>query len=172
MAKSAHSTKMAELNTPNPQAPEGRGSIPPERRTVTPTPDDVKAQADSDDDSVADAARKAAAEQTRAAKDAAAARASDQAARLRDAGESFDPGSFAHAASERLADNLSDAARSIRDTDLTHVADDLASFARRQPLLFFGGAALLGFAAGRMLKASERADTDTTGLSPHDRGVS
>lgn len=166
MAKSPDTAKMADINDPAPKKPETRDKLPPDQRTVAPTPDALKEGRDTDDESVTRMARDAAAEQATAAKEAAAARASEQAERVREAGESFDAGSYAHAASEKLADNLSEAARSIRETDLSHLADDVATFARRQPLLFFGGAALLGFAAGRMIKASERAERDT---DPHAR---
>lgn len=160
MAKTADTATMADINDPAPEKPKQRDGLPRDQRTIAPTPESLKTQQQADDDGMAGLARKATAEQAAAAQDTAATHASEQAERVREAGESFDAGSFAHAASERIADNLSEAARSIRDTDLNHLTDDLASFARRQPLLFFGGAALLGFAAGRMLKASERAEHD------------
>lgn len=172
MAKTADTAKMADINDPAPERRETRDNLSPDRRTVAPTPDDVKAQAGSDDESVAETARKAASDKARAAKDAAADAAREQADRVREAGESFDADSFAHAATDRIADNLHEAARSIRTADLSHLADDLATFARRQPLLFFGGAALLGFAAGRMLKASERAEHDFDDIRTFSREAS
>jgi hypothetical protein len=172
MAKTADTAKMADINDPAPESPERRDRLPPEQRTVAPTPDATKAQSRDEKDGVADVARKTAAEKAADARDAAASTASEQAKRFRQAGESFDEESFAHAATERLADNLSAAARSIRSTDLGHLSDDIASFARRQPLVFFGGAALLGFAAGRMVKASERAEYDADTSHVHDRRVS
>jgi hypothetical protein len=171
MAKTANTATMADINDPAPDQTENRGASGSDRHAASPAPEAVKAQQRADDDGMAGLARKATAEQAAAAQDAAAAGAEEQADRLRDASDSFDAGSFAHAATERVADNLSEAARSIRDTDLTHLTDDLATFARRQPLLFFGGAALLGFAAGRMLKASERAGQTDDGTA-HDRRVS
>ncbi|MXQ08120.1 hypothetical protein GQ651_09725 [Alphaproteobacteria bacterium GH1-50] len=91
-----------------------------------------------------------------AAKSGAARGLSDTAADVREAGSAFDPNSFAGIAADRLAENLSHAADAVRGVDLGSVQSDLSEFARRNPLMFFGGAAVLGFMAGRMLKASER----------------
>lgn len=55
-----------------------------------------------------------------------------------------------------MADALADVSDTIRDKDFGEMANDLTSFARRNPLAFLGGAALLGFAGTRMLRASER----------------
>ena len=44
----------------------------------------------------------------------------------------------------------------MRDKDLGEVAGDVSDFARRNPLAFLGGAALLGFAGTRIARASER----------------
>jgi hypothetical protein len=172
MAQTSDTAKMADINDPAPDRPEMPDGLPRDHRTVAPTPRSVKDRSKTDDDGVVETARKATAEHAEAAKDTAAGHASEQAERMRDAADSFDAGSFAHAATDRLADGLGEAARSIRDTDLSHVAEDVSDFARRQPLLFFGGAALLGFAAGRMLKASERADHDRHHYASTGRRVS
>lgn len=161
MAKTPDTATMADINDPAKTTPEKREGLPPEQRTVAPTPGSTKNENGGKDESIAETARKVAAEKAEEAREAAAETASDSAERLRDAGESFEKGSMAQAATDRIADNLSEAARSIRETDLAHLTDDLTDFARRQPLLFFGGAALLGFAVGRMLKASERAEHQT-----------
>ncbi|MEM9755508.1 MAG: hypothetical protein AAF914_05925 [Pseudomonadota bacterium] len=160
MAKSDTTANLADMNDPASEPPAKRDGRSRDQQAIAPTREALKAQQRADDDGMAGLARKATAEQAVAAQERAASHTSEQAERVREAGESFDAGSFAHAASERIAENLSQAAQSIRETDLSHLADDVATFARRQPLLFFGGAALLGFAAGRMLKASERAEHD------------
>lgn len=178
MAQTSDTAKMADINDPAADRPHTRDGLPRDQRTVAPTPASVKdkAKAKTDekagDDGVVETARKATAEQAEAAKETAAEHASEQAERMRDAADSFDADSFAHAATGRLADGLGEAARSIRDSDLSHVVEDVSDFARRQPLLFFGGAALLGFAAGRMLKASERADHDHSHHASYGRRVS
>ncbi len=164
MAKRSDTATMADINDPAPTPQDKPHGLPRDQRTIAPTPEAVKARAEGrgDGEDIAGQALKATTETAEAAKDGAAARASQEAARLREAADGVDPGSLAHAATERLAESLGEAAHSIRHrdlgADLGHVTDDLAAFARRQPLLFFGGAALLGFAAGRMFKASERAD--------------
>ncbi|MFO6465750.1 hypothetical protein ACK8OR_15250 [Jannaschia sp. KMU-145] len=80
------------------------------------------------------------------------------AQQIRDAGRQFGESSYQAQAADYLASNLSYAADAIRDKDLSSVADDLTQFARRNPAVFLGGAALLGFAAARLMKASERAE--------------
>jgi hypothetical protein len=47
------------------------------------------------------------------------------------------------------------AAGYIGSTDMKRVVRDVEGFARREPALFFGGAFLLGLAAGRFLRSSQ-----------------
>ena len=47
------------------------------------------------------------------------------------------------------------AARYVGSTDLSRAVRDLEGFARRQPALFFGGAFLVGLAAGRFLQSTQ-----------------
>lgn len=54
------------------------------------------------------------------------------------------------------ADGLDRAAGMIRDRDSSQLMNDLGEFARRNPSVFLGGAALIGFAASRFAKASTR----------------
>lgn len=111
-------------------------------------------------DHAAEAVRARAEEGYDEARSYAASSADDTASRIREAGDAFGPDSFAHTVADRLADNLSQAASAVRDTDLGSLQQDVTEFARRNPLVFFGGAALLGFFAARLMKASERAETD------------
>lgn len=158
MAKTDRNATLAEINKPAPKATGTRNkSSDPDRRTVAPTPKDAKGD-ETEDESVVAAAREAAAGRAEEAKQKAAEVTEEHADYVKEASESFDPNSYAKVATDRLAEGLNDAARSIQDTDLTALADDVTAFARRQPLMFFGGAALLGFAAARVLKASERAE--------------
>lgn len=143
MPESEHQTTLGEINEPGPEA--GRTD---------------------EDKSVAEIARERAAEEARHAKEAAAQAAKDSAEQMHDAADAFDPESFARQIAERIADDLGQAARSVRAADLNGVADDVSDFARRQPALFYGGAALVGFAAARLLKASERAEHDSA--KPHE----
>jgi hypothetical protein len=45
-------------------------------------------------------------------------------------------------------------ARYLQDTDAREIVSNVEDFARRQPLLFLGGAFVLGLAASRLLKAA------------------
>ena len=67
-----------------------------------------------------------------------------------------------------LANTLADASDSVREKDLGEMLDDVTGFARRNPLLFIGGAALLGFAATRFGKASQRSQLPAPRY-PHTR---
>ena len=53
-------------------------------------------------------------------------------------------------------DQLDDAARYIRESNLSRLADDMTHMARRRPELFFGGMFIAGMALTRFLKASSR----------------
>jgi hypothetical protein len=161
MAKPDETATSAEINRPTPagSGSDAKGASAPEHRTVAPSGSDAKGGSDAKSErSVMEAARERAAGEAHRAQETAAQRTDETAEQVRDAGRSFDEDSFARHATDRVADQLGQAARSMRDADLGTVADDLTDFARRQPLLFFGGAAILGFAAARMLKASERAE--------------
>jgi hypothetical protein len=56
---------------------------------------------------------------------------------------------------ESAADNLQRFSDSLRDRDLDGLLRDAESFAKRQPVVFIGAAALVGFLAVRFLKASD-----------------
>lgn len=70
----------------------------------------------------------------------------------------FDGDSLQAQAAHHVADRIETVAHRIRTTDLNTAVAETRAFARRNPLLFFGGAAMLGFAATRFLKASEPQD--------------
>ncbi|ATG40519.1 hypothetical protein [Phaeobacter piscinae] len=87
--------------------------------------------------------------QAQAAGEAAAvARAADAAA------SELPEGSLQAEAAQQLAQGLEQFADKVRTADLDKVLRDTSDFARRNPMLFLGGAALLGFAATRFLKAT------------------
>lgn len=170
MTKSDKTATVAKINDPAPKTRDaGDKTSDPERRTVAPTPTaaagEAEAKGTTEDESVVQAARETAAERAEDMKQKAADATKEYAEQFEEASESFDPDSSARAATGRLAEGLNDAARSIQNADFGALTNDLATFARRQPLMFFGGAALLGFAAGRVIKASERAEHDHPGRS-------
>ena len=51
------------------------------------------------------------------------------------------------------ADKADDVAQYLRETDTRQIISNVEDTARRQPLLFIGGAFLLGLAASRLIKA-------------------
>lgn len=90
------------------------------------------------------------------AKARVADRADAEAANIRAAGAAFGDNVIAQEAANHLADNLSHAAHAVRDADFAQIQSELTRFARTNPLMFFGGAAVLGFAAARAMKATSQ----------------
>ena len=110
----------------------------------------------------ASAATHEAQHQAEAARGRAADEVSDISVALRRAAEETREGSPQERTFGMLAETLADAADAIRTKDLGEVTHDLSTFARRNPLAFLGGAALVGFAATRFAKASSRPDVPRT----------
>lgn len=73
---------------------------------------------------------------------------------LRRASEELRGGSAQERTLGTIASGLADVSDQIRDKDLGEIVQMVNKVARDNPLLFLGGAALLGFAASRYLKAS------------------
>lgn len=63
-------------------------------------------------------------------------------------------------AAHQVADQVEGLAERLRTADLNTVTRDVSNFARENPMLFIGGAALLGFAATRFLKARDPSRID------------
>ena len=91
---------------------------------------------------------------THDAKDSVANEVSNVAHALRRASEELRGGSAKERTLGTLASSLADASDQIRDKDLGQIAQMVSKVARENPVLFLGGAALLGFAASRYAKAS------------------
>lgn len=93
--------------------------------------------------------------------DAATARAEEEfemaAEAATRAAETFDDASPQAKVADQAAEGLGNVAGALRDTDLDAATAKVTQFARENPLLFLGGAAVLGFAAARFLEASEPA---------------
>lgn len=110
------------------------------------------------DQATDDAAQKVR-DEAEAATDAVTARAEYEAATAANAADAasrqFEPGSLQAQAADHVANSLQQVAGALRDTDLNEAAGKVSHFARENPVLFLGGAALLGFAAARFLKASD-----------------
>lgn len=88
------------------------------------------------------------------AKDGVANEVNDVAKALRRASEELRGGSAQERTLGTLASGLADASDQIRDKDLGQIVQMVSKVARDNPMMFLGGAALLGFAASRYAKAS------------------
>jgi len=61
---------------------------------------------------------------------------------------------------DRAGQKLGQVSQSLRDRELRDLASQLEDVARREPMLFFGGAMALGFALSRLFKSRPRAGED------------
>ncbi|GGC13998.1 hypothetical protein GCM10011363_33210 [Marivita lacus] len=75
------------------------------------------------------------------------------------AGQDSHPDTLQDAALAQLGAQINVIAARFQDTSVDEMVDDVAVFARRNPLLFLGGAALAGFAAARFLKSGGGSQT-------------
>ena len=78
----------------------------------------------------------------------------DVAMALRRASEELRGGSAQERTLGTIASGLADVSDQIRDKDIGEIVQMVSKVARENPMLFLGGAALLGFAASRYAKAS------------------
>lgn len=105
----------------------------------------------------------------------AAEEAKRTAKAMRDAAGRFPEGDLRGVAATQLADGLAHVSDRIREKDLGDIPGDLTAFARRNPGVFFAGAALLGFAVARLAKATAEqkpvADYDDPYRDYEDRGA-
>jgi len=86
---------------------------------------------------------------------------------LRRASEELRGGSAQERTLGTIASGLADVSDQIRDKDLGEIVQMVSKVARDNPMLFLGGAALLGFAASRYAKASSSNSSraSTTGVA-------
>lgn len=98
------------------------------------------------------------------AKASVAGEVQNMASVLRNAADEMRGGSPQERSIAFVADHLADASDALRDKDVGEILHGITRVARQNPILFLGGAALLGFAASRYLKAS---DTGVSGGSGH-----
>lgn len=132
----------------------------------------IKGHAEDAGASVKDAAQNAAeaaqaevTARTTRAKDGVASEINDTASALRRAADDVRDGSPQGTVFSYLADNLAEVADSVKGQDVSDMVGTCNDFARRNPLAFLGGAALLGFAATRFMKASDRPATAPGGTA-------
>lgn len=123
---------------------------------------DLAGQAKSAASDLAQDAASAAKGQAEAAKASVADEVSGVASALRTAAEDMRSGSPQERTMGQIAEGLADASDAMRDKDLSTMVQDVSAFARKNPLVFLGGAALIGFAATRFAKASNDTTPDYT----------
>jgi len=106
---------------------------------------------------------------------AAAGGLGDFASVLRKAAREMDGGrqSSACRLAESAADGLEQFSGTLRNKDLNGLMHDVESFARRQPVAFFGAAIAAGFLAVRFLKSSNEPGQRTaeTSTRPYDTDI-
>ena len=99
-------------------------------------------------------------QKTEEVKDGAASEIDNISSALRSAAEKSREGSPQERTFGQAAEALADFSDTVRNKDLGQLLSEVNTFARRNPMAFLGGAALLGFAATRFAKASSsRPDT-------------
>lgn len=100
-----------------------------------------------------DTARDVVEQKANAAKDTAVEKADQFTAAAVAAERQFDPSSVQAEALRVASEQISNAMTHIRNKPVDELLDDAALFAKRNPLLVLGGAALVGFAAARFFKS-------------------
>ncbi|MGR3436099.1 MAG: hypothetical protein ACU0CO_14605 [Shimia sp.] len=128
------------------------------------TQNDVKATAKSALDDTKAAARDAAQQAQSTAKAKAeehkqtvASEVGNVASALRTARDEMREGSPQERIVGEIAGTLADVSDGIAGKDVGDMVADVSAFARRNPLVFLGSAALVGFAAAQFMKASDPA---------------
>lgn len=116
----------------------------------------MKARADA----TMSAAREEAMHRADGAKSSIAAEISDVARALRSASGEMRDRSTSRRAVDWVADSLDTMSDAMRSRETSRLMSDFGSFARRNPALFLGGAALVGFAISRFAKASAHRPAD------------
>lgn len=92
----------------------------------------------------------------------------DVASALRHASEELRDGSAQERTLGQIAHGIADASDAIRDKDLGEIVQMASNLGRKNPVLFLGGAALLGFAASRYAKSSAENQTASNSAKTPD----
>ncbi|TNF22629.1 MAG: hypothetical protein EP318_03200 [Rhodobacteraceae bacterium] len=152
------------MKTPPDQSAGATGTTDPQ--TAKSATEDLARQADSAARDLGETVAQDARDRAEDAREGVAEDISSVSQALRRASDDLRDGSPQERSFGAAANALADLAETVRDKDLGQMVDELGDFARRNPMAFLGGAALLGFAGVRMAKASQRArladDADAT----------
>lgn len=93
------------------------------------------------------------------AKDEAVGRVQQAADATQAAADEFDPNSPQAQALHQVADAVEGVAQQLRGADVGQMMQQVSGFARQNPALFVGGAAVAGLALARFLKARNPVET-------------
>lgn len=156
---------MSTEKTPSPMSPQPVGS-PAKQKAA-----ELAAQTKTAARDAAQDAAFAAKDHAETAKSSVADEVSGVASALRTAAEEMRSGSPQERTFGQIAEGLADASEAMRNKDLSEMVQDVSGFARKNPLVFLGGAALIGFAATRFAKASgaqnQHVTLNTPGTAPY-----
>lgn len=117
-------------------------------------------------ETVRDTAKTTATETAAELKSDAVHHADQAAAAAQEAAAQFDPQSLQAEAMRVVADKITETTDRFRNKPIDELIDDAAVFARRNPLIVLGGAALLGFAAARFLKSGSNSSASLQSGDP------
>ncbi len=133
------------------------------------TGQDVRHQAEDAASTLVDQAQETATTQLSSQKEKAASTLESVALSLRESGESLrqDQPQIA-SLTDQAARRVEDISSYVREHDIKDFVSEAERLARREPLLFLGGALALGFVAARFLKAS--GGSGNSGRSQFDGG--
>jgi len=67
---------------------------------------------------------------------------------------------------EQIAERIDRTSRYVEGRTIGELVEDVERFARREPVLFLGGAFVAGVAAARFAKSSQRAERETSERAP------
>lgn len=154
-------------NTNNTDPNSGEGLKEKAKAAASTASEDVKSRAQG----VADTATTEAAKYADQAKGAAADELKGVASALRTAADEMRSGSPQERTFSQIADSLADASDSMRDKDLGEMVGAVTDFAKRNPAIFLGSAALIGFAATRFAKASGNGGSARARHDSYGRGL-
>jgi hypothetical protein len=121
----------------------------------------------------AETAKNEAYDQIETGKEGLAGETREVASALRSAAESLRHGSPQERALNTMAAQLEEFGDTIHSKSVGAMFDDINGFARRNPAMFLGAAALIGFAAARFARAtsSGASDSHDTSAAPKNRSV-
>lgn len=133
------------------------------------TGQDVRHQAEDTASALVDQAQQTATTQLSSQKEKAASMMESVALSIRESGESLrqDQPQIASLA-DQAANRVEGISSYVREHDIKDFVGEAERLARREPLLFLGGALALGFMAARFLKASS--GSSSSGRSQYDVG--